>query len=121
MVLNSFTRPLSIRLLSTTWQNQNNLYTITSKIMEKVAHLYFLVYFSSIKDFLSKYDQIRSFLQIWSHLLKKSLMENFILMKEMTSWVIVQFTVSKYNSTSLYVPLICKCQCFFYSQFFEKI
>ena len=28
----------------------------------------------SIKDFFSKYDQIRSFLQIWSHLLKKSLM-----------------------------------------------
>ena len=32
----------------------------------------------SIKDFFSKYDQIRSFLQIWSYLLKKSLMENFI-------------------------------------------
>ena len=31
-----------------------------------------------IKDFLSKYDEIRSFLRIWSHLLKKSLMENFI-------------------------------------------
>ena len=30
---------------------------------------------SSIKDFFSKFDQ--SFLQIWSHLLKKSLMENF--------------------------------------------
>ena len=33
----------------------------------------------SIKDFFSKRDQTRSFLQIWSHLLKKSLMENFIL------------------------------------------
>ena len=32
----------------------------------------------SIKDFLSKYDEIRSFLRIYSHLLKKSLMENFI-------------------------------------------
>ena len=32
----------------------------------------------SIKDFFSKCDQIRSVLQIWSHLLKKSLMENFI-------------------------------------------
>ena len=31
----------------------------------------------SIKDFFSKCDQIRSFLPIWSHLLKKSLMENF--------------------------------------------
>ena len=30
----------------------------------------------SIKDFFSKCDQIRSFLQIWSHLLKKPLMEN---------------------------------------------
>ena len=32
----------------------------------------------SIKDFLSKCDQIRSFLRIWSHLRKKGLMENFI-------------------------------------------
>ena len=32
----------------------------------------------SIKDFFSKCDQICNFLRIWSHLLKKSLMENFI-------------------------------------------
>ena len=32
----------------------------------------------SIKDFFSKCDQIYRKLQIWSHLLKKSLMENFI-------------------------------------------
>ena len=36
----------------------------------------------SIKDFFSKCDQIRSFfrssLRIWSHLLEKSLMKNFI-------------------------------------------
>ena len=31
-----------------------------------------------IKDFFSKCDQIRNFLRIWSHLLKKCLMENFI-------------------------------------------
>ena len=31
-----------------------------------------------IKDFLSKCDQIRSLLRIWSHLLKKSLTKNFI-------------------------------------------
>ena len=31
-----------------------------------------------VKDFFIKCDQIRSFLRIWSHLLKKSLMENFI-------------------------------------------
>ena len=32
----------------------------------------------SIKDFFSKCDQIRKKLQIWSHLLKKSSMENVI-------------------------------------------
>ena len=32
----------------------------------------------STKDFFSKCDQIRSFLRIWSHLLKKSLMKDFI-------------------------------------------
>ena len=32
----------------------------------------------SIKNFFGKYDQIRSFLRIWSHLLKRSLIENFI-------------------------------------------
>ena len=32
----------------------------------------------SVKAFLSKSDQIRRFLRIWSHLLKKSLMKNFI-------------------------------------------
>ena len=32
----------------------------------------------SIKDFFSKCDQTRRKLRIWSHLLKKYLMENFI-------------------------------------------
>ena len=32
----------------------------------------------SIKDSFSKCDQIRRKLRMWSHLLKKSLMENFI-------------------------------------------
>ena len=32
----------------------------------------------SINKFFSKCDQMRSYLRIWSHLLKKSLMENFI-------------------------------------------
>ena len=32
----------------------------------------------SINDFFSKFDQINSFLWFWSHLLKKSLIENFI-------------------------------------------
>ena len=32
----------------------------------------------SIKNFFSKYDQIRKKLRVWSHLLKKPIMENFI-------------------------------------------
>ena len=32
----------------------------------------------SIKNFFSKCDQIHSFLRIWSRVLKKALMENFI-------------------------------------------
>ena len=32
----------------------------------------------SIKNFFSKWEQIRRKLRIWSHLLKKSLMKNFI-------------------------------------------
>ena len=32
----------------------------------------------SIKDFFNKCDQIHNLLRIWSHLLKKSFMENFI-------------------------------------------
>ena len=32
----------------------------------------------SIKDFFSKRDQIRRKLRIWLHLMKKSLVENFI-------------------------------------------
>ena len=35
----------------------------------------------SVKDIFNKCDQIRSFLRIWSHLLKKSLMENFFFMQ----------------------------------------
>ena len=32
----------------------------------------------SIKDFFNECNQIRSVLRIWSHLLKKSLMESYI-------------------------------------------
>ena len=40
----------------------------------------------SIKDFFSKCDQIRRKLRISSHLLKKSLMENFIFCVVMCAW-----------------------------------
>ena len=46
----------------------------------------------SIKDFFSKCDQIRNFLWIWSHLLQKSLMDNFIFcavkVQELYEWLI---------------------------------
>ena len=54
-------------LTGTDTQNVSKLSTYTAQKMK-----------FSIEDFFSKYDQIRSFLRIWSHLLKKYLMENFI-------------------------------------------
>ena len=54
----------------------------------------------SIKDFFSKCDQIRRFLWIWSYLLKKYLMENFIFcaVKTALSCKIRQEAASKQNS-----------------------
>ena len=45
----------------------------------------------SIKNFLSKCDQIRSKLRIWLHLLKKSLVENFIFCAVIPSLKLVDF------------------------------
>ena len=53
----------------------------------------------SIKEFFSKYEQIHRTLQIWSHLLKKSLMENFIFhavgvffgLLQITIWISVKY------------------------------
>ena len=42
----------------------------------------------SIKDFFSKCNQIRRKLRIWSHLLKKSLMQNFIIFGHYFFWSI---------------------------------
>ena len=59
----------------------------------------------SIKDFFSKCGEVRSFLQIWSHLLKKSLMENFVFVhccyyNDLESNV--QFYNNYYNSIILF-------------------
>ena len=43
----------------------------------------------SIKDFSGKCDQIRKKLQIWSHLLDKSLIENFIFCAVYTAIIFV--------------------------------
>ena len=53
----------------------------------------------SIKDFFSKCDQICSFLRIWSHLLKKSLMEYFIfyaVLEVKTPEKVYNYTITKY-------------------------
>ena len=55
----------------------------------------------SSKDFFSKYDQIRRKLRIWSHLLKKFLMENFIFcaMKKVARYIF-QIPSSQFRSSS---------------------
>ena len=52
-------------------KSTSNLYLLSTTVTTQKMKF-------AIKDFSSKCDQIRNFLRIWSHLLKKSLMENFI-------------------------------------------
>ena len=47
----------------------------------------------SIRYFFSKCDQIPSFLRVWSHLLKKSLMEKFIFCAEHVLNVVCTFNL----------------------------
>ena len=66
---------LKVRKVKNTHKYHENLFrNILNPLMTNTAQK---VKFS-IKDFFSKCDQTRSFLRSWSHLLKKSLMENFI-------------------------------------------
>ena len=62
----------------------------------------------SIKDLFSKCDQIRSKLWIWSHLMKKSLMENFIFCAELAC----EFPYSnlRYWHPELKSNSLCICQ-----------
>ena len=48
-----------------------------------------------IKDFFSNCDQIRRKLRIWSHLLKKSLMENFIFCAMLTNKNLLKISLMK--------------------------
>ena len=61
----------------------------------------------SIKDFFSKCDQIRRKLWIWSHLLKKSLMENFIFCAVYGETLKVVFLTSPLLSLNISV-LVCE-------------
>ena len=49
-----------------------------------------------IKNFFSKYDQIRCLLRIWSNLLTKSLTENFIFCA-VKKWLNLLIRLSTYN------------------------
>ena len=50
----------------------------------------------TIKDFFSKCDQIRRKLRMWSHLLKKSLMENF-------DFCVLQCKPTMYSTHGIYL------------------
>ena len=58
----------------------------------------------AIKDFFSKYDQIRRELRIWSYLMQKSLMENFIFCAVRTLYLKIGLLFNPFQSnvTSLY-------------------
>ena len=53
----------------------------------------------SIEDFFSKCDQLRWKLWIWSHLLKKCLMENFIFLQWYVRVIYVLYPRSPHNHT----------------------
>ena len=65
----------------------------------------------SMKDFFSKCDQIRSFLWIWSNLLNKSYMENFVQWKFMLTKKVFLNYWSKilliFSAFALSFPGIC--------------
>ena len=83
-----------LRVYSTNVHLMERVYNLSLLPMSTSEHIFFLVGDSqtvlvlknintaqkmkfSIKDFFSECDQICSFLRIWSHLLKKPLIENF--------------------------------------------
>ena len=47
----------------------------------------------SIKDFFGKYDQILWKLRVWSHLLKKSLMEDFLRISVFITFISIIYSV----------------------------
>ena len=58
--------------------NDDCLIVVSYEIIKKLIKWTLQKMKYSIKDFFSKYDQFHSFLRIWSHLLKKSVIENLI-------------------------------------------
>ena len=71
---------LLLRFISLRWQPRIKILKVSVAIILPFIGMFYCTKKMKfpIKDFFSKYDQIRSFLRIWSYLLKKSLKENFI-------------------------------------------
>ena len=86
-----------LNLISISTQVRNHFFWFTNHVLIELGQLIdtamdniFIKYFTwfgdctaqkmkfSINDFFSQCDQMHSFLRIWSHLLKKSWMEDFI-------------------------------------------
>ena len=80
-------KPLRIWTLFTQLQD-SNLVENSFSLERDVTLMWFIAQKMkfSIKDFFSKFYQIRSLLRIWSHLLKKSLIENFIVCAVISSF-----------------------------------
>ena len=57
----------------------------------------------SIENFFTKCDQIRSFLLIWLHLPKKSLMENFTFcaVNNVRKWITIKLAVLNYLQAAI--------------------
>ena len=62
----------------------------------------------SIMDFFSKCDQIRSFLRIWSHLLRKSLTENFIFLYSVSCGFVHIYWRDPKWTTLVFVEWLCQ-------------
>ena len=60
----------------------------------------------SIKYFFSKCDQICSFLRIWSHLLKNSLMKNFIFCAVTLTTNLSQIMHNPFQATGFFLYLV---------------
>ena len=70
----TFNQDIAIKIYLRTLEEKESKLEV---LKEKFSNFHCTKMKISFKDFFSKCDQIRSFLRIWSHSLKKSLMENF--------------------------------------------
>ena len=77
----------------------------------------------SIKHFFSRCDQIRTFLRIWSHLLTKSVTENFIFYAAYSPfWETISLLLTQsYFQTFYWQLLYAFVKCMFFLFFFLKL